>query len=185
MAIRAARAIIRSKGPQQLSTRAVARRIGYSPGTLYQIFRNLDDLILAVNVRTVTELRNRMQKRSADEPDPRKRLHLMARTYADYASAYPGLWRVAFEHHLPDAPVVPAALTEQTDAIFLQIVDLLRMAVPQRSDEDYRNAAAALWAGVHGTCHLAASDKLGLAGTRSVRPIIERLVDSILAGLES
>ena len=43
-------------GLASLSAREVARRIGYSPGTLYNVFENLDDLILTIEGRLIDGL---------------------------------------------------------------------------------------------------------------------------------
>ena len=56
MALDAARAIIESDGLRALSTRRLAKAIGYTPGTLYQLFEDLDDLIIEVNVETLDAL---------------------------------------------------------------------------------------------------------------------------------
>ena len=40
----ASTALISEGGLASLSAREVARRIGYSPGTLYNVFENLDDV---------------------------------------------------------------------------------------------------------------------------------------------
>ena len=60
MALKAGREIIMEQGVKNLTTRAVAKRMGYSPGTLYMLFENADDLKFAINVGTLVELRHRL-----------------------------------------------------------------------------------------------------------------------------
>ena len=60
MALEAAYEIVVSEGARNLTTRKVAARIGYSVGTLYLIFKNLDDLKLALNIQSITRLRSRL-----------------------------------------------------------------------------------------------------------------------------
>lgn len=182
MSLRAARAIIRGKGVQALSARAVAKRIGYTPGTLYQLFDSFDHLILAVNVGTVAEIRQRMDRETKDLTDAVEKLKVVARVYTEYAMAHPGLWRLAFEHTMPDPDKPPGALTDQTDAIFLWISELLSQATDTpRADV----SAAALWAGVHGVCHLGVTGKLSLSGTDGATQVTERVVESVIAGMQS
>jgi AcrR family transcriptional regulator len=47
-----AHALMAETGLQRFSAREVAKRIGYSVGTLYNVFGSLDRLLLAVNSRT-------------------------------------------------------------------------------------------------------------------------------------
>ncbi len=56
MALKAARDIIVKSGAAAFSTREVAARMGYTVGTLYQLFRDAEDLIERVNAETPTEL---------------------------------------------------------------------------------------------------------------------------------
>ena len=55
MAIAAAISILNEEGLANLSTRKVASEIGYTVGTLYLVFRNLNELLLHVNAATLDE----------------------------------------------------------------------------------------------------------------------------------
>ena len=48
MALAAARAVIADEGWPGLNVRAVAARMGYSVGTIYNIFEGLEDLVAAL-----------------------------------------------------------------------------------------------------------------------------------------
>ena len=52
--------IVGEGGYGALTMRNVARRIGYSVGTLYNLFDNLDDMVLGVNGRTLDALDARL-----------------------------------------------------------------------------------------------------------------------------
>ena len=56
----AAQAIIETNGLAGLSAREIARRIGYSPGTIYNMFQNLDDVVLHVEARVLDALDQRI-----------------------------------------------------------------------------------------------------------------------------
>ncbi|HEV3447204.1 MAG TPA: helix-turn-helix domain-containing protein, partial [Gemmataceae bacterium] len=55
LAIQAAIALIEADGIGQFSARQVAARIGYTVGTLYNVFGSYDELLLNVNARTVDD----------------------------------------------------------------------------------------------------------------------------------
>ena len=54
--LESARAILVEEGFRALSTRAVATRAGCSIGTIYNHFRDFDDVVLHLNAETLTQL---------------------------------------------------------------------------------------------------------------------------------
>ena len=46
MALDATREIAEKEGLSGITARRIAKQIGYSPGTLYNVFENLEDLII-------------------------------------------------------------------------------------------------------------------------------------------
>ncbi len=56
MALEAARQIAEKEGLRGLKARGIAREIGYTIGTLYNLFEDLDDLIVHLNGRTLDAL---------------------------------------------------------------------------------------------------------------------------------
>src|SRR3990167_3233224 len=72
--IQAATDIVERDGLAGLSAREIAKRIGYSPGTLYNVFENLDDLLLTIEARLLDTLAERLAKTDpAGAPDERLR----------------------------------------------------------------------------------------------------------------
>ncbi len=184
MAVAAARDIVQSSGIQGLTTRAVAQRIGYTVGTLYVIFHNLDDLIFAVNAETLADLRERMEQAMADLEDPAARLKVMAQNYLDYALANPNLARLAFEHQSA-AVLLPDVVTKETDALLSNVLVALRDLLPESTQAEIQTIAASFWSGIHGICHLALTDRLKIARAESVQAVLNWQVDVFLDGLEA
>jgi len=58
MAIKAGTKLIEDKGLQNCSARKIAKKIGYSVGTLYNVFENYDDLVLHINAVTLDDLQH-------------------------------------------------------------------------------------------------------------------------------
>ena len=56
----AAGEIAEAEGPRGLTARAIAGRIGYSPGTLYNVLADLDDVVLQLNADTLDALHARL-----------------------------------------------------------------------------------------------------------------------------
>ena len=185
MALKAARSLVEKKGYQGLTARRVAKEIGYTVGTLYLVFENLDDLIVALNTETVTELRRELERRAEGCDAQRERIPALAEAYIDYALKYPHRWRLAFEHRLPEGRPPPEAVTSQTEALFALVADCLRVYAPGRRDDEIAEIATALWSGVHGICILALTDKLKFGKSTSLYGLATVLIDNLLAGLEA
>src|SRR5689334_17444868 len=96
MAIKAATRIITQKGLGKLTARGIATDIGYTVGTLYLAFENLDDLILHINAKTLDEIYTRISKASQELADPVKRLSAMSKAYIDFSSLQPRRWSAIF-----------------------------------------------------------------------------------------
>ena len=56
MILTTAQTIVETHGLEALTARNIAKEIGYSVGTLYNLFANLDDIIIHLNGRTLDRL---------------------------------------------------------------------------------------------------------------------------------
>jgi AcrR family transcriptional regulator len=177
MALAAAEEIVAQQGFEGLSTRQVARDIGYAAGTLYHVFDNLDDLILQVNGRTLDRLYRRMEQSQAPSSSPRKGLMGLAKAYLGFASEETLAWEMVFKHRLPEFEKAPDWLREKVARIFELVESRLRPLAPGREPTEIAEAARALWGGVHGICILALTGSLDISGADSV----ERLTHSLIA----
>src|SRR6185295_10400862 len=112
MAVEAATKIVAKQGFRKLSTRSIAARMGYSAGTLYQLFDNLDDIILHVNARTLDGLIEACHDVDFSA-GPEASLYDLAERYIGYTSRNPSLWNSVFEHSLPRRRTAPAWFIEK------------------------------------------------------------------------
>ena len=103
----AAQDIIQNQGLVGLSAREVARRIEYSPGTIYNMFENLDDVVLHVEARVLDALDKRLSAVLADG-NPSDRVDRLAQAYLSFTHEKPRLWNLLFEHHMPAKAQLPA-----------------------------------------------------------------------------
>ena len=166
-----------------MSARKVATAIGYTVGTLYLVFENLDDLILQINARTLDRLHARMAESQAISGDARDYLLHLGQAYIQFADDDPHRWAMVFEHRLSEGRQVPALVPGKDHA---DVCDgRARPGAAGRtalSQQEITQAAAALWGGVHGICILALTDNLGIAGVDSVQELTESLIGNYLEG---
>src|SRR5699024_7005107 len=103
------------------------RRIGYSPGSIYLAFANIDDVIAHLNTRTLAHMHTTMHRQIEAAAPAADQLRQCARAYVGFARAQPHLWRLCFEHVLPPGQTPPPGL----DARIAALVDLLLQPLAQ------------------------------------------------------
>ncbi len=185
MALAAAEKIVLKQGYSGLSARKVARAIGYTVGTLYLVFDNLDDLILQANGRTLDRLHAQMVKDQRQYQGTRERLLQLGQTYIRFADEDPHRWEMIFEHRFPEGQERPEWFQQKVARMFSLVETGLEPLAEHHSTQEIAQAARALWGGVHGICILAITHKLDVAGVDSVHDLIQSLMDNYLRGFTS
>ena len=185
MVLSAAEQIVVEQGYQGLSARKVAAAIGYTVGTLYLVFENLDDLILHINARTLDRLHARMTEIQANAGDATDYLLQLGEVYIAFADADPHRWAMVFEHRFSGDQVVPAWYQEKIARMFAMVEEGLEPLANDRTGQEITQAARALWGGVHGICILALTDNLGVVGVESMQDMTQSLISNYLKGFTS
>jgi len=183
MALTATEEIIETQGFEGLTARKVAAGIGYTAGTLYLVFRNLDDLILQVNGRTLGELHSYLATAVDGCSDGAACVLALGQAYLRFASTRRHRWGAIFQHSLPAGEEAPDWFMNKVSANFELVEEQLRRAAPRRSSEEIRKAARALWSGVHGVCILGLTAQRGdRLGAESLESLVESLVTNYMRG---
>lgn len=140
-----ARRILAESGPEKLSLRTVARRIGVSHQAPYKHFANKDAVIAALAQEAYADFAASLQA-SGTTGDPAEDLARMGVAYVRYGLAHPAEYRLMFGTPLPGAAQAPE-LVAQARASF----DLLRQAL--RARQEHHNVdhdALFIWSALHG-----------------------------------
>lgn len=143
-------ALLAETGYAGFSAREVAKRIGYSVGTLYNVFESLDDLMLAINTRTFVEwaawIGQRLEAAGED------RIAVLVDSYFDFAAANRNLWMAIYDHRLPVGAAFPEryAADRRTLTVIVER-EIARVLPPARADRA-APLARSLLATVHGHC---------------------------------
>lgn len=174
--------LIETNGLAGLSAREIARRIGYSPGTLYNIFENLDDLVLTIEGRLLDRLSTVLSQLPATS-SPTDNVRQLAQAYIRFTHDNPKLWNLLFEHHLPPDRAVPPWYQQKLENLMARVEDALAPLMVDADAPTLRRSARVLWAGVHGITSLSTADKLAIISAESAAPMVDDLVGFYLAGL--
>lgn len=183
LALDAAGGIIADSGLSALTTRKVAQAIGYSPGTLYNVFDDLDDLIVRLNGRTLDALYDDLAA-IPQTGDPTGDLNALLTGYLDFLDANRNLWAVLFEHSLAPSRTLPGWYVQKIDRVLGLIETALASRLPDLDDAGLKGAARILWASLHGICSLSGAGKLQIVSDQTVHAMAETLMTCFVAGLE-
>lgn len=172
--------IAEANGFRALTARRIALEVGYAPGTLYNVFEDLDDLVLHLRVRMLEALRTEMLANRSDS-EPETRLLELANCYVDFTRRHPKLWAVMFEHNLPDTKQIPPWYHEKSIEMLALVEECLAPLLPSDRKGEKQLLAHVLWSALHGICQLQTSGKSVINASTDV--MTECLVKTFLSGL--
>jgi AcrR family transcriptional regulator len=166
-------------GFARFSAREVAKRIGYSIGTLYNVFGSYDQLILAINGRTLdlwlADLEAHLEGREHD------RLRAAIDAYFDFAMTHRNAWTALYDFRLPESEVMPEEYQRKVTAITDVVVREIRAALPPAHAGEAASLARSLLATVHGHCYFALNGTFALLGEQHPLKAAQDRVDDALA----
>jgi len=174
----AAQSIIERDGLVGLSAREIARTIGYSPGTLYNIFENIDDVLLTLQTQMLARVIDVMNAVPKTSP-PNQMIADLARAYLDFALENKLMWNLLFTHQV----AAPAALVDNINCISAIVAQPVADMLPNGSHSESDVAAKALWAGVHGVTAIAVTDKGPSLNPATAHVFVNQLVSTYTRGL--
>lgn len=182
MALASARRFAEAEGLRGVGARRIARDIGYTIGTIYNVFEDLDDLVLKLNGRTLDEL---YAAASAAPPGegPVGRLKGLAASYLAYIDAHPKLWATLFDFTLPKGKAAPDWYDARVARLFGLIEQAIAPLFKPGEEASQRHHARVMWASLHGILSLGASGKL--ASGETVNAMAGDLIENYVAGLRA
>ena len=179
----ATREIVEKKGLAELSAREIARGIGYSAGTIYNVFENLDDLLLTIQIELLDDAVLRLQS-VANNGDARDYVDQLSAAYIDFALENRRVWNLLFQHHLPSETAVPAPfhdnINKMIEIVKVALAPLMAGAKPEVIDRKAR----VMWAGVHGISAIAVTDKSPTMTSQTAQEFVKSFTATYLAGLK-
>jgi AcrR family transcriptional regulator len=184
--LQSASKIVENEGFENLTVRKIAFDIGYTPGTLYNIFESMDALVLTLNVVTLEKLLAVLS--SPDCNNPKKtaihNMKAMAAQYRNFAFENKERWLMLFNYILPEGLDAPEWYREKTSLMFEPLEKILEPYFSKNQTKQRKIAARTLWASIHGICFLQKTKKLPLLDGKDVSiDIMNALIDNFVKGL--
>jgi AcrR family transcriptional regulator len=137
-------------GLARFSAREVAKRVGYSIGSLYNVFGSYDGLMLALNARTLTQWAALLRARLAASDE--NRIATLVRAYFDFAAEQPRAWIAIFETYLADGGPAPDWYQDHVADLMSIVVAEISLELPGSDSGRVLSLARSLVATVHGHC---------------------------------
>lgn len=161
--IAAGAGLVTEAGLAGFSAREVARRVGYSIGTIHNVFGSADRLLIAINTRSfglwAALLRERLAM--AGEGD---RVAALVDGYFAFARAEPHLWTAIYDQRLAEPDDLPDADWQARGALTEIVQEEVSRALGRPADEAVAALSRSLVAVVHGHCAFAVSGAWTLLG---------------------
>lgn len=156
-----ARAMFVKDGYEAVTLRKIALAIEYSPGAIYQYFKDKQSLIRTIILKDQQDLRSQIMESMLIE-EPRERLIEMARRYAQWGVSHPNHYLLLLappsnwareENDLrKDTP--PQLERETIKILYESVKDAMRRGIFKDKFSDPSLIAATMWAGIHGVIML-------------------------------
>lgn len=188
LALDAAEKLASSGGLSAITARAVASEIGYTAGTLYNVFGNLDGLILALNFRTLGRLEQDLRETDLPTGQVRRDLLALLDIYADHVSNAPRLWALLIDHSLPEGQSAPDWYQARIAALLGRVEAILRPLFepddgPQSASQSAPQSARVLWLSVHHLLAAGSTGTLSAIDAAEGRILARDLVETYFNGL--
>lgn len=173
-----AEARIDASGLKALRARDLAEQAGCSVGAIYNVFDDLNALVLEVNGRTFARLGEAVGRAvaAAKGASASERLVVMSHAYLHFAAEHNNLWRALFDVEMTVDSAVPAWYLDAMGGLFSLIMDPLSDLFPEKTEKELDLLTRALFSSVHGIV------LLGLQRRISGVPValIEQMIAEVL-----
>jgi AcrR family transcriptional regulator len=181
MVIAAGLDLIKKSGFSGFSTRQIAKEIGYTVGTLYNVFDSYDDIMLNINAATLDEMKIFIEDRVDSKLRGVKAVKKLAKIYIEFAINNRNSWAALFEYNIPDNVELPEWYNGRVDNLFGIVESAL--SEPSNPKSNMLKHAKVIWASIHGICILGLTQKLNVVGTDSMENLANCLIENYLKGI--
>lgn len=152
--LEAARRLIDENGLGNLSMRAIAREIGYSPAALYEYFAAKEEVARALYFESAGGLNDRMRETRATIPvgtAPVEAVLALGRAYRAYALSEPELYRLIFAGALVGFKAGREDLRQPRGGFDVLVATIAEaVAAGEMASRPPEAIALTAWSGVHG-----------------------------------
>ena len=167
------------KGPNGVTLRALAERVGVSRTTPYRYFQNKDEILAAVQASAFQRFSDAAELAYRSTDDPIERIHAISRTYIEFGIEHPQAYRIMFGFFQEgDYPELRRQGTRARTVLFESTEAAVRAGAIAG---DANVHAHVIWAALHGVLSLHLVGQLHWGP--DVRDLAKTTVDAVLRGI--
>lgn len=177
---------IAKDGYGALTARDVAAEAGCAVGAIYNIFKDMDALVTAVNARTLAGLEAAVARAFSDEGvrrDPKRGLVTLGLTYFQFVTAHPRLWSAIFELGFRAGKELPQWQIDEHIRLIGHIVKPLRVLLPDASEQRLDLLGRSLFSAVHGIVSLGLARRFMAVPPAEIAAQITFIVEAFCDGV--
>jgi len=178
MVLEAAEDIVQEYGYSALKVRKIAADIGYTVGSIYMVFANMNDLNMHIKARTWQKLYQYLQAQLKTTGT----VQGIALAYLDFAVANEGLWRMLFEHQLALGEPVPNWYLQENQRSFKLMYEMIRQLDQSYADDQVLLAAQVIIKSVQGVSMQLLMQDQSSENIKLAKAEIILLIDCFLRG---
>jgi len=175
--------LIALEGLSAIKARDLAKSAGCAVGAIYNVFPDLNGLIMAVNGRTFQTLGKSVAASVAAAPaaKPQEELITMSLAYLRFAANNTNLWSALFDLEMSTDMDVPKWYLAELGKLFALIGAPLTRLFPDDSPEEVEMMARTLFSSVHGVVLLGLQRRISGVPIAKIEEMIAILLSNITA----
>ncbi len=177
--VEAAERRIARDGLNELRARDLAGDAGCAVGAIYNVFEDLNAIVMAVNGRTFLQLEQAVAASFDGTEPPVQRLIAMSTAYLRFAEANTRRWRALFDLQMRADDPVPDWYRDALKGLFSYIAEPVGQLFPEMDPEELDLMTRALFSSVHGIVTLGLENRISGVPPEQ----IERMITQIMSGI--
>ena len=177
--VEAAEIRIGRDGLRELRARDLAGDAGCAVGAIYNVFEDLNAIVMAVNGRTFRRLGQAVSTSFDGTEPPVERLIVMSTAYLHFADANTNLWRALFDLKMTDDGPVPDWYREALRGLFSYIAEPVSQLFPDLDQTELELMTRALFSSVHGIVTLGLENRISGVPPKQIERMIAQVLSRI------
>jgi AcrR family transcriptional regulator len=165
-------------GLNSVTARYLSGEAGCALGAIYNMFDDMNELFMAVNLRSFTALGAQVKSGLAplDNPTPHDELNAMAQQYISYAMENTRHWLAMFEIEMTADSNAPVHYQQALDSLLQIIAASMARVYPEKSDEQVAMITRTVFSSIHGIVLLGVQRRLSGVPEEELREMVRFLI---------
>ena len=170
-------------GIEQINARALAKDAGCAVGAIYNVFGDLNDLVMAVNGRTFQRLGAHVTRSvtANSSQEPVDVLVTMGHSYLSFAQENTFAWRTLFDLEMSTDQHVPDWYMSEMEQLLALIARPVAQVFPDMGSDEVLLMTRGLFSSIHGIVLLGLEKRISAVPIEALEKMISLILNSLAA----